>query len=227
MKPTDERLQELYLEKAMERYEEATGQTAMEELASELEPTTDAAGYVARLDTRRKRRLFCRKVGRRALVLLAALITCFVFLMGTVSAFRVSVLNFFYSGKFADLGESENTSKFTDWDNEILPQYIPPDFALSNLHIESDVLCATYLKKGQARIDYTAYPSETEHFLDTETNSEQDAVAVEINGAKGLLIHRADAVSVSWWSGSRFFELYSCNATEEELLRMAESVQIN
>lgn len=172
------------------------------------------------------RKKFVKLLNRVAVICLVVLVgisTCIL----TVDAFRAEFLNLFVNPKEnhaeIEFNSSQEASKIPDWVS--LPQYIPKNFYETSAIYNKDNVLVDYTNtQNNNFISFTQDRSEniTAH-IDTEEM--QEYKNVDINGIEGIYMFKEGYSTLTWQGSQCVFGIFS-QLSEEEVIKIAESVEI-
>ena len=173
------------------------------------------------------------KAGRQALkvagIVICILSVAFMVSYITVEAFRIKANNFFIEthSRYTELSPQEpggiKLSAFDDEVKEALPTYLPEGFELIKLDDSKTHITAEYRANDQL-IAYKRYPIGSGNpRIDTE--GADQAESIELNGCEAFLVNKDETLSLNWGTTKYHYSLRG-NITEEEIIAIAESVNI-
>ena len=174
---------------------------------------------------KRKKRVVksLNRVAVMFLVILVGFGTC----MMTVDAFRARFFNLFINqqGNHAEIefSSSEEINNIPEWVS--LPQYIPENFyETSAVYSEDNALVDYSNTQNDIFISFTQDRSQNlSTHIDTEETQEYKKITV--NGNDGVYMFKDGYSTLTWQGGDSVFGIFS-QLSEEEVLKIAESVEI-
>jgi len=170
-----------------------------------------------------------KKILTRAAVVVLVFILGFSILYTTVDAFRIQVLNFLLAFEpeytAVKLGESENDGNIiAGFKDTYLPTYIPEGYRADKITNNDNAKTIDYINETGNFIKYMALCSAFGGGIDSE---EADIIKyIKINGAKedGLFVLKKGVITISWTFDNHIFIIIADKLTEEETIKIAESV---
>jgi len=223
----------------MHKYSEEEGKELSEEIATLKDDTqyqpTDAEKikYYKMLDGElRKQKLrsigkTSKKILTRVAVVVLVFILGFSILFTTVEAFRVQVLNFIMTFEkeytTVKLGESENDGNIiAGFKDTYVPIYIPAGYKINQLIDEDDMKTIEYINDEDNFLFFYDYNQSAITNIDTE---DADTIkSIKINGVDGLFVLKNNRIIISWTYNNRILIIIAYKLTEEETIKIAESV---
>ena len=187
----------------------------------------DAEARKKKLREHRKR---SKRILNRAAIIFLVVLVGFGTCMLTVDAFRAKFLNMFISqkGDYAVIGvdssETPDDSDLPEWAS--LPTYIPEGFTIASNTVigKVDVYTDYVNKKDNLSISFIQRPlSELSLHIDTEDLDLYEEL--KIKGEDGILT-RKDGFYTLTWKGKEYFFVISAQLSEDEVIKIAESVEI-
>jgi len=170
-----------------------------------------------------------RPLINKAAVFIVILGLVFSFTFTFVSAFRIEVLNLLL--KFQEkytlirLDDNENNTdsdnSYILWRNVYVPTYIPEGYYIYSFTNEANIKVIDFVDDHGNIITFCELSASIENTLDTENASL--VKNININGNDGLLVIKADRVSIAWSDNERIFTLHT-QLSVEETVKIAESV---
>jgi hypothetical protein len=176
-----------------------------------------------------RKHAFHKTAGHAAAAALIVMLT-FSLAVGSVSAFRVRVLNFLISveEKYTSfqLREEENAAggKLTiDRPGEYVPSYVPEGFEIKDF-AETESIKRIHYENADGRVLlYSEYSSSCNVAVDSENASRIETI--EINGNAGTLIVKSPMASVVWEMEGRLFLVHG-ELEADEVLQFARGVKL-
>jgi hypothetical protein len=171
--------------------------------------------------TRSNRKI--RTYSKRAAVIFIAVIAISAVAIGSVSAWRVSFMNF-----ILERTQYDTNIKFTDDDlkadnykfGEIKLEYVPEGFKLEKSETVGEYLNLTF-KNGQEFFDFYTIDVRSSLSIDTEDSNVKELM---INGREALYSEN-DNNRILVWNDDETAYILTGNISESEFIRIAENVE--
>lgn len=146
----------------------------------------------------------------------------------SVDAFRVRALNLIMEnkGKYLDISIDEKNpiENGRNLDPKgYSPNYIPKEFEISNIDNFGKTTIITYTNDNNDSIMFNQAPIGANYQIDSENAELKD---IDINGIEGIAIMKEGFTTLFWNNQEYGFILYS-NIEMEELLKVAQSIDLN
>ncbi len=172
--------------------------------------------------TQRRLRVQVPRIARAAAIIVAVLALGISSAAAFVPAVRVAVMQL-----FANVGEKYAELELLfdpvpgDWRGEYYPTYIPAGYEVALVDSVADMGRVFYIRGSARYLRFYESVEAVKVNLDTEDSVVKE---LQIHGNRALLMFKEGGYWISWAEGTKFLMLFA-NETEEETVRIAESVK--
>lgn len=187
----------------------------------------DAEARKKKLREHRKR---SKRILNRAAIIFLVVLVGFGTCMLTVDAFRAKFLNMFISqkGDYAVIGvdssEVPDDSDLPEWAS--LPTYIPEGYLqISDSAVKNFGIYTDYFNESDNRIMTLAQQPLERLSLHIDTEDLDSYEELKIKGRDGILTKKDGFYNLTW-KGDDYFFMITAQLSEDEVIKIAESVEI-
>lgn len=149
----------------------------------------------------------------------------------SVKAIRTQLLNLLINIEkeytTIQLGELVEEEKviciYDDWHNAYAPTYIPEGYLVSNMEQKKDIKLIRFGEKDGNTIMFQQMNEKFAQNIDTEGS--EGVVKMDLNGNDALFTNKNGFRRLVWKNNSYIFTIESMNISDEEMIKIAESVR--
>ncbi len=192
--------------------------------------------FSARFDKKMKRLLRTQRrqawitEHKRKICQIAAAAACVVLVSGIlltrVEAVRIPVMRFFFNvtDKYTEVIPQRERSSVSNAMQRYMPQYIPDDFAATDIDEQKTEVCITYEKEDGACFILDFWVKAPDTSVDTENATVEE---IQIQGSPAIVVQKQGGKTYVIWTVNGHQYSVEGYLTKEQALRILESVPVS